>query len=123
VGALTVVSLEDAPKIELPGGSWSRMLITRERVGGGGSNVSSLGFSTFRAGTATALISHQTEETAFVVSGRGQLRLEQGVVPFKAGDALHIPAGLWHAVENPSDADMSMVFGFPHPEYPPTERR
>lgn len=117
---VTVVNVGDVPNIDLPGGSWSRMLITRERVTG---NVSALGFSTFKAGSATAQVAHQTEETAYVVSGRGELRLEDGAVPFAAGDALCIPAGLWHAVANASDADMTMVFGFPHPEYPPTERR
>jgi quercetin dioxygenase-like cupin family protein len=117
---VSVVSIEEVPKIELPGGSWSRMLITHERVPG---TVSSLGFSTFKAGSLGALIAHQTEETAYVVSGRGELRLEDGVVPFTAGDGLWIPAGVWHAVENPSDEDVTMVFGFPHPEYPPTERR
>jgi quercetin dioxygenase-like cupin family protein len=117
---VAVVNVADVPNIDLPGGSWSRMLITRERVP---DNASSLGFSTFRAGTSTALVSHQTEETAYVVSGRGELRLEQGTVPFTAGDALCVPAGLWHAVVNTGDQDMTMVFGFPHPEYPPTERR
>jgi quercetin dioxygenase-like cupin family protein len=44
-------------------------------------------------------------------------------VRFGAGDALHIPAGVWHAVVNDGDEDVVMVFGFPHPDYPPTERR
>ena len=36
---------------------------------------------------------------------------------------LHVPAGIWHAVANTGDEDVIMVFGFPHPDYPPTERR
>jgi quercetin dioxygenase-like cupin family protein len=44
-------------------------------------------------------------------------------VPFRQGDALHIPAGTWHAVVNTGGEDVVMVFGFPHPDYPPTERR
>ena len=41
----------------------------------------------------------------------------------RAGQALHIPPGLWHAVANTGDEDVMMVFGFPYPDYPPTERR
>jgi mannose-6-phosphate isomerase-like protein (cupin superfamily) len=44
-------------------------------------------------------------------------------VPFKAGDGLFIPAGVWHAVANTGGEDVAMVFGFPFPTYPPTERR
>ena len=105
--------------IELPGGSWSRLLLTGERVG----SVSTLGLSSFAAHTSTAMLSHVTEELAFVVAGQGELRLDDGVAPYGPGDALFIPAGVWHAVVNTGDEPVSMVFGFPHPDYPPTERR
>jgi len=120
VGPVTTVSVEDVEPIELPQGSWSRMLVTAARVGG---NASSLGYSVFTPGTVLAPVKHETEEVAFVVSGSGELRLDQEAVPFGAGDAVHIPAGVWHAVANTGDSDVVMVFGFPHPDYPPTERR
>jgi quercetin dioxygenase-like cupin family protein len=123
VGALatiTVCPLNEAEPIELPGGSWSRMLVTEERVEG---NRSSLGYSVFTPGTDLQPVRHETEEVAYVVAGTGELRLDDGAVPFAPGDALHIPAGLWHAVANTGEDDVVMVFGFPHPAYPPTERR
>ena len=120
MGAVTVVPLESAEPIELPQGSWSRMLVTEGRVG---SNGSSLGYSVFTPGTVLAPVRHEAEEVAYVVSGAGELRLDDEAVPFGEGDALHIPAGVWHAVANTGDADVVMVFGFPHPDYPPTERR
>jgi len=119
VGALTVVSLDDVEPIELPQGSWSRMLVTAERVDG---NASSLGCSVFTPGTVLTPVKHETEEVAYVVAGSGELRLEDEAVPFREGDAVHIPAGVWHAVANTGDTDVVMVFGFPHPDYPPTER-
>lgn len=115
-----VVHLDQVAPIELPRGSWSKVLISRERVDG---NVSALGFSTFTAGTETAPVSHSVEELAYVTRGSGELRLDGGAVRFDAGDALFIPAGIWHAVVNTGDGDMSMVFTFPHPDYPPTDRR
>jgi quercetin dioxygenase-like cupin family protein len=119
MGAVTVVPLESAEPIELPQGSWSRMLVTGARVDG---NASSLGYSVFTPGTALTPVKHETEEVAYVVAGSGELRLDDEAVPFHEGDAVHIPAGTWHAVVNSGDTDVIMVFGFPHPEYPPTER-
>lgn len=85
--------------------------------------ASSLGYSVFTPGTVLGSVCHETEEVAYVVSGSGELRLDDELVPFRQGDALHIPAFTWHAVANTGEADVVMVFGFPHPEYPPTERR
>ena len=120
MGSVTTVPLADVEPIELPQGSWSRMLVTTERVDG---NASSLGYSVFTPGTVLTPVKHETEEVAYVVAGSGELRLEDEAVPFREGDAVHIPAGVWHAVANTGESDLAMVFGFPHPDYPPTERR
>lgn len=114
-----VVPLEDVPPVDLPGGSWSRVILTGARV----ASASSLGFSSFAPGTATAMLSHATEELAYVLTGTGELRLDDDVVPYAAGSALFIPAGVWHAVANTGEDPVTMVFAFPHPDYPPTERR
>lgn len=120
VSDVSVVPLADVDPIPLPGDSWSRMLVTGDRVQGA---VSSIGASVFTPGTTLAPVRHTTEELAYVVSGTGELRLDDGAVPFGPGDALHIPAGVWHAVVNTGDEDVVMVFCFPHPDYPPTDRR
>jgi quercetin dioxygenase-like cupin family protein len=86
-------------------------------------NASSLGYSVFTPGCVTAMVKHETEEVAYVLSGSGELRLDSEKVPFAAGEGLFVPAGVWHAVANTGEEDVVMVFGFPHPDYPPTERR
>ena len=86
-------------------------------------NASSLGYSVFTPGCVTAMVAHQTEEVAYVVAGSGELRVEGESVPFAAGQGVFVPAGVWHAVANTGAEDVVMVFGFPHPDYPPTERR
>jgi quercetin dioxygenase-like cupin family protein len=96
------------------------MLVTDGRVDG---NAASLGYSIFTPGTELAPVRHETEEVAYVVAGTGEVRLDGDAIPFREGDALHIPADTWHAVANTGADDVVMVFGFPHPEYPPTERR
>jgi quercetin dioxygenase-like cupin family protein len=115
-----VVALGAVDPIELPNGSWSRMLVTEGNVGG---NRGSLGYSVFTPGTTLSPVRHETEEFAFVVAGRGELLLDGEALAFGQGDALYIPGGVWHAVSNTGDTDAVMVFGFPHPDYPPTERR
>ncbi|HLK45213.1 MAG TPA: cupin domain-containing protein [Acidimicrobiales bacterium] len=120
MGAVARVSLESVDKIELPQGSWSRMVVNDKQVDG---NRASLGYSVFTPGTELTPVKHETEEFAYVVSGSGEIRLDGDAVAFGPNDALHIPAGVWHAVANTGDEDVVMVFGFPHPDYPPTERR
>jgi quercetin dioxygenase-like cupin family protein len=120
VSGVSVVARDDVDPIELPGGSWSRMVLTGGTAGGASA---SLGYSVFRPGTELAPVRHEVEELAYVVSGRGELRLDGESVEFGPADGLHIPAGVWHAVANTGEEDVVMVFGFPHPDYPPTERR
>jgi quercetin dioxygenase-like cupin family protein len=120
VSAVRVIALDEVDPIGLPGGSWSRMLVTDRTAGGA---TASLGYSVFTPGTDLAPVKHEAEEVAYVVSGRGELRLDDEAIAFQAGDGLFIPADVWHAVANTGDQDVVMVFGFPHPDYPPTERR
>ncbi len=87
---VSLVALDDVPDIELPNGSFSRMLVTGDRAEGA---TASLGYSVFRPGTELGSVSHETEEFAYVAAGRGRLRLDDGDLEFAAGDALHIPAG------------------------------
>lgn len=119
---VTVVGLDEVDPIDLPGGSWSRMVLTATTTGA--ANRSSLGTSVFRPGTELTPVRHETEEVAYVVAGHGELRLEDGsTVAFGPGQGIFIAAGVWHAVANTSAEDVVMVFGFPHSDYPPTERR
>jgi mannose-6-phosphate isomerase-like protein (cupin superfamily) len=117
---IRVVSLTDVDSISLPNGSWSRMILTSDTAPG---IASSLGFSVFTPGTVTGMVAHDVEEVAYVLAGIGELQTDADPVPFAAEQAVHIPAGLWHAVANTGTDDLVMVFGFPHPAYPPTERR
>lgn len=115
-----VVSLGDVSPVALPNDSWSRLLVTDQTVAG---NTSTMGYSVFKPGTATADMSHSVEELAFVVAGSGVIGLEDRDVAVRAGQAVYIPAREWHTVENPGDEDLVMVFSFPSPAYPPTDRR
>lgn len=120
MNGIAVITLADVPPVELAGGSWSRVLVAEQTVGG---NASALGYSVFKPGTSTPDLSHTVEELAYIISGSGTIRLEDRDVPVSAGQALYVPARLWHTVLNPGGEDLVMVFSFPSPGYPPTERR
>lgn len=115
-----VINMTDIDPIPLANNSWSKMVLTNKNVS---DNHASLGYSIFRPGTVLTSVSHEVEELAYVVSGEGELRLEDQVVSFGPNDALFIPPSTWHAVVNTSNEDLIMVFFFPFPDYPPTERR
>lgn len=119
VSGVQVIALEDVDPIPLPNGSWSRILVSSSTVD---DNVSSLGYSVFTPGTETDHLSHAVEELAFVVAGRGELRLNDTTVALPPGSAVFIPARVWHTVVNSGDEDFVMVFTFPDRGYPVTER-
>lgn len=118
--AVQAIHFEQVEAIPLPSGSWSRMVLSETNISG---IQSSLGYSIFQPGTITDPVSHEVEELAFVVAGVGELELEGSSLPFRAGHALHIPARTWHSVANTGKEEMVMVFTFPYPGYPPTDRR
>lgn len=114
------IKLDAVDAIPLPNDSWSRMVLTDKTLSG---NSGSLGYSIFKPGTVLSAVSHTVEELAYVIAGSGELRLDDGVVTFEPNDALYIPPHTWHAVANTGDTDVIMVFTFPYPDYPPTQRR
>ena len=114
------VPLEVVSRIDLPRDSWSAVLVSDKTVD---ENHASLGYSVFTPGFVSDDLSHSVDELCFVVSGRGMIRLEDGQVEVKPHDGLFIPANVWHTIVNTADEDLTMVFTFPWPDYPPTERR
>ena len=76
MGAVAVVHLDSVEPIELPQGSWSRMLVTTGRVE---DNASSLGYSVFTPGTELSPVKHETEEVAYVVSGSGEKMVDLAI--------------------------------------------
>jgi mannose-6-phosphate isomerase-like protein (cupin superfamily) len=114
------IPLAQTPRIELGHDSWSAVVVNDKTVEG---NHASLGHSVFGAGFVSADLSHSVDELCFIVSGRGVIRLEDEEIEVAANDGLFIPAEVWHTVVNNSDEDLVMVFSFPWPDYPPTERR
>ena len=114
-----IAKISETEAISLPRESWSKKLLTGQTVG---AKKCMLGVSRFTPGTVTAFLTHEEEELAYVLKGRGKIRLKDGEVDYEAGDGIYIPAGIPHCVVNDGDEDVEMVFAFSWPDYPPTEK-
>jgi len=112
-----VVDLSEGKRTNLSDGSWVCELVSGPL---NGAEATTMGFSTWKPGAATSQMVHETDELAFIVSGQGKLSIGADFVSYRAGQGLLIPAGVPHGVVNDSDQDMTMVYIFSHPEYPPT---
>jgi quercetin dioxygenase-like cupin family protein len=114
---VAVVGLAAGKRTDIPGGSWVCELLSAPLTG---ASATMLGYSTWAPGADTRQLVHEVDELCYIVSGEGKLSVGRESVPFRAGEAVFIPAGVPHGVVNDSAADMAMVYVFSHPEYPPT---
>lgn len=113
-----VVRSEQGIRTTLPDGSWLIELLSGNTIG---TKKMMLGFSTFKPGADTEKKIHTEEECAFIISGRGKITLKEGDVEFEPNSAVYIPPGVAHGVRNDGPEDVSMVYSFSYPKYPPTK--
>jgi quercetin dioxygenase-like cupin family protein len=115
---ISIVDLSEGKRTDLPDGSWVCELVSGPL---NGAERTTMGFSTWKPGASTKQMVHETEEIAFIVSGEGKLSVGDKFVSYRAGQGVLIPAGVPHGVVNDTDQDLTMVYVFSHPEYPPTK--
>ena len=112
-----VIDPGEGKRTDLPGGHWVCELVSGPL---NGAAATMLGFSTWQPGADTRQLVHEVDELCYIVEGEGKLSVGDERLPYRAGQGVLIPAGVPHGVVNDSDAPMSMVYVFSHPEYPPT---
>ena len=78
-----------------PAGSWSRVILTGDRVG---LRRPRSGSPRSRPGPRPRCCRTRPRSSPTCCRVTGELRLEDEVVPYGPGSALYIPAGVWHAV-------------------------
>ncbi len=112
-----VVDPTEGKRTDLPGGHWVCELVSGPL---NGAAATMLGFSTWQPGADTKQLVHEVDELCYIVEGEGKLSVGDERISYRAGQGVLIPAGVPHGVVNDSDAPMSMVYVFSHPEYPAT---
>jgi quercetin dioxygenase-like cupin family protein len=52
------------------------------------------------------------DEFLVVMSGRGEIYLDEGQAPSRAGDVIFTPSGHWHGFNNTGDEDVLLIWGW-----------
>jgi len=101
----------DEPDLMMPIISNDARLIVWPGVG---AHVANMNYVVLEPGEANVPHTHQeSEDTIFIVSGRGTVKdiTNGAALPFEAGDAVHVPAGVEHAVCADRDSQIVSVGG------------
>ena len=86
----------------------SRMIL--DHVITGRDNVIQINHGTVKAGYALGGGVHEEDEIYYILSGTGQLQLDEQIVDVAGGQVIFIPAGCFHALDNrESDEDMCIL--------------
>lgn len=104
-----VLSLDETPKEDLEGGGYVQRIVTKEKTGI--DLTFSKGFA--KPGCGHGKHKHEQDEVMFCLQGAGTMEIEgQGDVPYTAGTAFVIPAGVHHCNKNTSDDELYVVSMF-----------
>ena len=86
-----------------------KLLITGERTDSSGLVT---GIAQLPPGAQLVPHHHEPEETYYVVSGRGEMEIDDHTTPVGPGCAIHIPANARHALRCTSSEPLFFVFSF-----------
>ena len=104
---MIVVNRRQAAVINTPHGSEIRPLIDRTTSP---VELCSLAEDTLPAGAAVTRHFHtETEEVYYVLEGAGRMTVGESVREVSAGDAVYIPRGATHTLENTGDAPLRLL--------------
>ena len=86
-----------------------KVLISRERTGSRGLIT---GIAELPPGAQLVLHHHEPEETYYIVSGRGEMEIDEQVTAIGPGCAIYIPANARHALRCTGPEPLFFVFCF-----------
>ena len=70
-----------------------------------------MGTQTIPAGGGIPMHLHEAQaEVLFIHLGRGTVVIEENPVSVEPGSTVYLPAGAWHALENPGPSDLVLVW-------------
>jgi quercetin dioxygenase-like cupin family protein len=104
-----VLSLDETPIEELPGGGMVQRIITKQ---GTGMDIT-FSKALLKPGCGHLMHNHDQDEAVSCLEGEGTMAIEgQGEVKYSAGMALVIPKGVKHQNKNTSSKDTFVVSMF-----------
>jgi mannose-6-phosphate isomerase-like protein (cupin superfamily) len=92
------------PKLNLPGLEHQTLACQRD-----GLKSFEVWRQTIGPHATTPVHCHDCEEVIVILSGQGECRFENKVLPFKADETLVIPSSVVHQICNTSDQDLNIL--------------
>lgn len=90
-------------------------LVTKDTLG---AKLLALEVTKVQPGQVVPCHAHQnSEEAAYVISGKGKVWVDSVITDLKEGDAILWPVGAKHTVKNTSDEELILVCAFSSPDY------
>jgi quercetin dioxygenase-like cupin family protein len=84
--------------------------------GGNGADRSAVVYFAVRPGKRLGWHTDTAEETQFILSGSGELLLDEGAKPVRAGDVVVLTIGTGHDLRNTGSEDLRVVGFFAAPQ-------
>lgn len=84
--------------------------------GGAGADKSTIIYFAIPAGKRLGRHTDTAEETQFILAGTGQLLLDDGAKPVKAGDVVVLTEGTFHDLHNTGSENLSVIGFFSAPQ-------
>jgi len=110
------ITLEDAPIQELEGRQMY-MLITPKTIKS--ENISMMLIKVKQGQTVRPCHSHPTsEETIYIIQGKGEAWIDEEIFAFKAGSAIIFPRGAKHMIRNTGNNKLEVLCVFSPPVTP-----
>ncbi len=94
------------------GGAVAQMILTQKNM----EEIGFLAVATLESGKEIEAHIDPMEEIYFVISGTGEMRVDEDIQKVKAGDAIWIPTGATHSLMNNSD-DICVILVIASPAY------
>lgn len=87
---------------------WSKDLIGAEQIPT--TNGFNLGCAEYHATDFAQVQVHDDQEALYVISGEGQIKLDDDVLPLKPGTAVYVGPGVSHSTRRTGDEPVKVVY-------------
>ena len=104
---MNVMELKDIKGEKFPAGRWTRVITGQDKLPAEGFMM---GYVVIYRGGQVPLHHHPNEEIYTVLSGEGEMQVDDEIQHLAAMSSVYIPPGCGHSLKNSGDRDLHMMF-------------
>lgn len=87
---------------------WSKSLVGTDQIPT--TNGFNLGVAEYHATDFSQVQVHDDQEALYIVSGEGEIKLDDEVLPLKPGTAVYVGPGVSHSTRRTGDAPVKVIY-------------